>query len=111
MVAIEVGDVKRGRRVDMRQAAQRDQAIVIGLGIVARPGTAEAAVSEAAAVGVARRVHQTRPIKFVRYCGATVIELLAESLKSIQREAQREQESDNRNEPDQLHWQNTSELV
>ena len=50
MVAIEIGDVQRRRRIDAGQTPQGNQAIVVGLGIVLRPAAAIAAKPIAAAV-------------------------------------------------------------
>jgi hypothetical protein len=105
MVAFEIGDVERRRRVDAGQTAQGNQAIVVGLGIIPGPTAVEAAIAVAGAVGVARIVLEPAPIKLRRHARTVriVVSRAAELEPSALHRKEREQERDAEDGPHQIH--------
>src|SRR5579863_1767825 len=83
MIAIDVRDVQRRRRVDTGQTAQRDQAIVVGLRKVLRPAAAVAAKPTAAIESV---VLQAAPVEFRRHAlPVGIVVLLAAEASELHR--------------------------
>src|SRR5579872_6959914 len=73
MIAVQIDNIERRRRVDMSQSPQRDQTIVVGLRVIPRPTAAKSAKSVAAATGIAGRILQPAPVEFRWHVGAAVV--------------------------------------
>src|ERR1700730_5235990 len=94
MVGIGIGNVQRRRRVDAGQTPQGNQAIVVGLGIVARPTAAKEAKSVVAAIG--RGVLEPSPIKLRGHVrSALVVSAVPSKLERKQSDGEQQQEEGN----------------
>ena len=104
MVAIEIGNVERRGRIDAGQAPQGNQAIVVGLGIIARPAAAEEAKPAAAAV--AGSVLEAAPIELggdVRSAVVFVAVAAPEAPEPSELHREQSEGEEKQEGPDQLH--------